>query len=233
MNSDNKMWKNDCRVAYETLWNGFVSGCEASGCIVKPRQFAQAVRCEALKKEKSKVTMLAYLREVPFRGAKTNEKVEMLVRASETMSADWAMIEASHVTVSYIDPGVKPAQLLQSIHYDFEGVVQAAHPWFHAQLGVDLFEDDERKRMGCSLEIKRDLCHPMKTLRIATPHMGLPSVILGIAADHLKQPTFESLVKKMSGLTADFPSPHFDRMKNRLQRTPSQFANLCWFDESQ
>src|SRR5437870_2839566 len=144
------MWISPVRLAYEAVWNNFVTACQQSGSVVKPRVFTEAIQCDnpSVKGKPHRINSLFYLRDLRFRGADTSEKVDVLVRANETVSSDWRTTESSRVTISYLEVAQDAAQLLQCIHYDFEGKVQPAHPWFHAQLGVDYFDPDERKRVG-------------------------------------------------------------------------------------
>lgn len=230
----NQMWMGPVRVAYEAVWNTFVAACEKSDSVVKPRKFTEAIQCDnsSAKGRPHQIKALFYLRELRFRGADTSEKIDVLVRACEMVSFDWSEIESSRVTIAYLDVAHNAAQLLQSIHYDFEGKVQPAHPWFHAQLGVDYFDPDERKRVGCRHDISKDYCRPVKSLRIATAHMGLSSVLLGLAADHLNNATFDNFIKKAKEQATSFPPARFASMQKRLQKNPGRFTNLSWFDEA-
>jgi hypothetical protein len=228
------MWIGAVRLAYEAVWNTFVSACEQSGSVVKPRAFTEAIHCEnpSVKGKPHQIDSLFYLPELRFRGADTSEKVDVLVRANETVSFDWRAIESSRVTIAYLEVKQEGVQLLQSIHYDFEGKIQRAHPWFHAQLGVDYFDPQERKRVGCRHDISRDYCRPVKSLRIATAHMGLSGVLLGLAADHLNNSTFDIFIRKAKEQATNFPAARFASMQKRLQKNPGQFTNLHWFEEA-
>jgi len=228
------MWISPVRLAYEAVWNHFVAACEQSDAVVKPRAFTEAIQCDNtwIKGKPHMISSLFYLPNLRFRGADTSEKIDVLVRSNEMVSSDWCMTESSRVTISYLEVAQEGAQLLQCIHYDFEGKVQPAHPWFHAQLGVDCFEPQERKRVGCRFDILKDLCRPVKSLRIATAHMGLSGVLLGLAADHLKNSTFDTFIKKAKEKATDFPPARFTSMQKRLQKHPGQFTNLSWFQEA-
>ena len=212
----------------------FVSVCEQSGCIVKPRLATEALRCTnpANLNGRNLVSCLAFIQNVRFRGSKTNERIQLLLRSHETMSADCSEMERSHVTVAYLEAANKTAHLLQSVHYDYEGTVQAAHPWFHAQLGSDYLDDAERRKLECGFTILTNDHGPAKTLRVATPHMGLLSVLLGLAADHLELPLFRQLIERTQRHKRNFVRPRLQRLRTRLERRPFDFMNVHWFDES-
>ena len=226
------MWIVRVKSAYEKVWGGFVSACEQSNCVVKPKLFSEAIHCKTNTDGRSFIRSVIYLQGLRFRGAVTSEKIDVLIRSEETLSKSCQEMEKSCVTVAYLTVDKSVAKLHQSIHYDYEGCVKPAHPWFHAQLGADFLDDQDRKRVGCTHEINKDQCSPIKTLRISTSHMGLASVLVGLAADHLKEPFFKDLLSRTQREQNNFPPPRFQRFQMRLRRKPANYMNLHWFDES-
>jgi len=122
-------------------------------------------------------------------------ELDILVRARErfTLSTPHRIL-GSNIKVTYwkIDAERKIAEVLSTVHYDYDNEPHQGHPIYHSQCSKDPVSDG---RMPASWQYTRSTptgtwCFPF---RVPTPHMCLCSVLIGLVADHLPSDNFKNL----------------------------------------
>jgi hypothetical protein len=153
------------------------------------------------------------------------KRIEVLVDANETYSGSCKEIIKSSVRVNYFQ--VKPARrsLIESVHYDYDALTQAAHPVFHAQLGADLIANATSFDYTiCSAPQLGRFGH----MRIPTAHMNLSSVLISVIADHTSPSFFESFVSDMIAFDKQIPEASCSGLNDRITRSHS-FKSRNWY----
>jgi hypothetical protein len=171
-----------------------------------------------------------YLKDWTWRATKSNERVNILVHAKERMSRDGTMLIASAVLVSYFQVTEGKATLLHSMHFDY-GSPQVCHPIFHAQLTSEplTLPEDEALELDCDLEISDGRVSCFKNARIPTCDMTLSSVLLCLAADHIKREFFDPLRTELKGIQSELPRPTFAALNDSLRNESNHLRSSHWF----
>lgn len=172
---------------YRRFWMAFQTVCKSAGVIAKPSDGGTLqLRPDRAKPGELCIASRIYLQNWPLRGAGPAEKIHILINGLETYIQSTKLMRKSSIQVLYTEVTGAGAKTLMALHYDFDHVVQAAHPVFHAQFGMGDFTHPSFKEMGF-----RSAVPPAPTgvifnsVRIPTAGMSLASVLMSIAADHL------------------------------------------------
>lgn len=179
---------------YKTFCTHFQTICVAAGHVVRPTD-GSSIQVERTG-DYLNIKTLFYFPDWPYKAAST-KKIEILVRSQEKYRSADDLICASSVQVLYLRHSSvqTEAKCLLALHYDFELPVQSAHPVFHAQLGMSDFSRNELEAVGFRWTIDKPEDPHYSSVRIPTACMNFQSVLLGIAADHLKANFFIQIFK--------------------------------------
>jgi len=161
-------------------------------------------------------------------------RLQILVKAQETIRAhdDVYVLERSTVRVGYYDLNGENALLLHGIHFD-HGPAQESHPIFHAQVTNDLVPLG-----GFAAELRVDFeqvpCARMQGYaRIPTSDMSLPSVLLCLAADHIKPELFIAFLGEVRTLQERMPVPTFEKTRASVVQESNHLRSSHWFAHTQ
>jgi len=116
------------------------------------------------------------------------KRIDILVQSTEKYVRDTDFqLTNSCVRVAYCNHGQKhdEVQTVLALHFDFDSKVDSAHPIFHVQHGPYDFPPLILDSIGFRKKIIPSSVATMPSIRIPTAHMGLVSVLLLLAADHL------------------------------------------------
>ncbi len=180
--------------AYQNLWLRFKATCDEAGY----HALASPSRGFVIRRETPQivtVNSLIYLRTWPYKSSSGRKQVDIIVRGYERFTCAQDEITKSTIQVLYFDVKAGKASPLLGLHYDFETPVQAAHPVFHAQLGLTEITPQERKELSFRWEIQNPVVPLYRNARIPTPHMNLGSVLLALVADHLPSSFYQSFLQ--------------------------------------
>lgn len=175
--------------AYNLLCDRFQQICRTNSCVVKARSNNKWNICRELTQSLIEVESLLYLPDWPYKASSTKKRVDILVYAKELFTRQPPQTIKSTVQIRYYHVGQNDTRLLLPLHYDFEVPVQPAHPVFHAHIrnGSINVKPSVLKELGvkdCIIS-HQPQSYYYENVRIPTPFMNLPSVLLGLTADHL------------------------------------------------
>lgn len=173
-----------------------------------------------------------YIKKLPSRRLAGKKRLDVAVRALETLKKpDWS-ITKSTVYLNYFVVSEDAVQLVQSMHYDFVKGGQNGHPMFHLQLDTDTIPANDLHELGMDTE-KLKLPNAENecwvTTRIPTSDMTLPSVLYCLAGDHLPEPIFSQFAQKTRTIQDRFPRLEFEALKKSIAAVPPHFKSSHWF----
>jgi hypothetical protein len=208
---------------YRTFWMAYQTLCQSAGALAKPSDGGTIQLLPAMAKPGQVVIgSNIYLPDWRLRGGAASNRVHILVNSLETYIQAENRIAQSSVQVLYTRVSGSTATSLLAVHYDYHHIVQAAHPVFHAQFGMGDFSSPAYQQMG--FRFSGVGAPPKETLyssvRIPTACMGLASVLLGLAADHLDPKFLNSFV----ALAAESQLTKWNAMCDSLEQS---MANRC------
>jgi hypothetical protein len=166
-----------------------------------------------------------------WRASKTNEKVTIVVHVQESLTADGNTLQRSTVRVSYFAARDNNADWLHTVHFDF-GPQQACHPTFHAQLTEEAVipSGQDAAELGCDVMFGTREGRCFKNARIPTSDMTFSSVLLCLAADHIRAEFFSQFKAEIVQIQRDMPMPNYDpAMKQSLQADVTRIGSSHWF----
>jgi hypothetical protein len=174
-----------------------------------------------------------YLRNLRCRRLRGGKRLDVVAVGLEELqrSEPWR-VKKSTVYLNYFTVAEAKAQLVQSLHFDFDEKGQADHPFFHVQLNHELIPDVDRLSAKFDLEL-----HPSAdqafdcavTTRIPTPDMTLTSVLYCLAADHLRGDTFQEFAERVEPIQDRLPVLSFDALRASVAKAPAHFKSTHWF----
>lgn len=181
------------RGAYSSLNERFVDACASDGLTVRPDR--SAFTFSNTGKGQVEVSSLFFLPNWHYRVGST-KKIDILVSSKEILSCKEEQVVFSGVGVRYLkQDGNEKARVLLEVHYDYLKKVQTAHPVFHAQIDNVDFDSTKLADLGFTKEEHRLQEGQYSGLKIPTPYMNIGSVLLLLAADHMKESSFRSFLE--------------------------------------
>lgn len=183
--------------AYFSLISSFQKAAQAAGSFAVRRANSTGFISKALEAQSVEVKTGLYLPSWQYRAAGTGKNINIFIRGLEVFACKTAYMTKSTIQVMYLEIDQDDAVPLLALHYDFAEPVLAAHPCFHVQFGVTDVEPQECKAIGLHATIQKPHAPFYPSVRIPTPHMSLGSVLIGIAADHLKPPFSEQFINNV------------------------------------
>jgi hypothetical protein len=116
------------------------------------------------------------------------------------------------------------------MHFDY-GDELACHPVFHVQSCpemVELSQDDaEALEFDFPNDTWRAIC--FKYARIPTSDMTFSSVLLCLAADHMRPEFFSEFMGAVREVHGRMPLPAFTRLKSSIAREPNHLRSFHWY----
>lgn len=215
---------------YETLLNELDDKASMSNCgLVKT--FGRFERSE---NDNSRVVFNSFVRLANWAARATSDKesVDIIIHIQETIHEQQHnkfVLERSTVRVSYFTVEGQEAKLLHGIHFDY-GPEQQSHPIFHAQLTNETVDLSAETAKELEFSIQQVSSHkPFKNARIPTSDMTMPSVLLCLAADHIKSDFFGEFLSRVKVLQEQMPQPTFGKTCQSIQAAPHHIRSSHWF----
>jgi len=213
--------------AYETLVENFRTAADKAACgyvkLAKPIP-------SCFKRERNGTVTFDGCLHLQDWGKKP--QVNILVRAQETILPGGALpiLKSSTVHVSYFKIEHDTAALLHSIHFDFGGE-QDRHPLFHAQMCPETIELSPNDAYALEFTFPQDFAKAIcfKFARIPTPDMTFSSVLLCLAADHMRTEFFREFMESVRDVHEKMPLPAFENLKKSIAKEPGHLRSFHWF----
>jgi hypothetical protein len=171
-----------------------------------------------------------YLRGWPCRRLARGKRLDIAVKAMETLTRPAWSLTKSTVYLNYFVVSGSSATLVQSLHYDFLDGGQTDHPFFHVQISDEAIPEDDLLSAG--FDLKLEPSEPNEcwvTTRIPTPEMTLASVLFCLVADHLGAGSFRQFAENVLSIQDRLPTPGFEALMKSLRESPVHFKSSHWF----
>jgi hypothetical protein len=213
--------------AYESLVNALQQASEnANGYVSWTKPLASRFRLA--ERDNDVVEFDAYLHLDEWKARRST--MSILVHARERIRRSTQALIQSSIHLSYYGVEGRVARHFHSLHYDY-GAAQLHHPIFHCQLCHDAVElsPDVAAELAFDYQRAASTASCFREARIPTSDMTLPSVLLCLAADHLKDSFFEDFFEKVRAVEDKMPLPAFDRTKNSIVANPEHLRSTHWF----
>lgn len=228
---------NNVRTAYESFLAAFQRAAEQAGHSVKAADRPIQSLFSKVAGDKAAFEHCLYLEKWPSRRLGATKRLDVAVKALEEFSTEpqWMLIKST-VYLNYILVSDSKGQLVQALHYDFDGksVPITPHPLFHVQLHHDFIPVDELRSANSAFDL--ELIEPsaddecLGTTRIPTPDMTFTSVLYCLVADHLATPIFKEFSEEVCPILRDrIAPPNFDSIKKSMGESPEHFKSSHWF----
>jgi len=155
----------------------------------------------------------------------------VIVGMEELVKNDPWRVKRSTVYLNYFVVSDDAAQMVQSLHFDFDEKGQPDHAFFHVQLSDQLISEGDRLSAHFDLPLQAiaqsNEC--WVTTRIPTPDMTLTSVLYCLAADHLRSDIFGQFADKVDPIQGRLPPLRFDALKGSVEKSLLHFKSFHWF----
>jgi hypothetical protein len=223
----------DISEAYSSFLLRFNSTCQDGNYSIRYDGFVpKLIRTGSATPNRICVEGIIYLREWPYKVVSRQKKVDILIRGTEQFDNEGTECVYSNVHVNYMT--VSPtgtARVIENIHYDFEAIPGDAHPFFHAQFANNEVSDQlGRSVVGFEYGIdSRDRSTRYKNMRIPTAHMNVPSVLLCLAADHMKGANFQELIEHVRRSNHSLPGASCQRMRESFANGKDFCKSFHWY----
>lgn len=173
-----------------------------------------------------------YIKNLPCRRLSAGKRLDVVIVGMEELAKNdpWR-VNRSTVYLNYFVVSNAAAQLVQSLHFDFDETGQANHAFFHVQLSDELISEGDRLSAHFDLPLQAiaqsNEC--WVTTRIPTPDMTMTSVLYCLAADHLRSDIFGQFADNIDPIQSRLPPLRFDALKNSVQRSSTHLKSSHWF----
>lgn len=228
MPGNEKVLKYGDREKYDALVEFLRATCEQANC----GTVAWTRLCDRFRYTSGKAELTGYLhlRDWKWRGASASERVHILAEIQETVRCSDRVLLKSTVRLDYYSVADDTAELLQCVHFDFEGE-KDNHPIFHVQCRKDpiVLDASIKQELAFEYDIKSDHVTCFRDARVPTSDMTFPSVLLCLAADHFAKPFFCEFREKAKQLQQLLPQPVFKSLADSLSDDPDHLRSSHWF----
>jgi hypothetical protein len=173
-----------------------------------------------------------YLKGCPCLKLPPRKRLDVLIRARETLERKaWSLIRST-VYLNYLVFSNSKLRAIRCLHFDFQEGGQSGHPLFHVQLMDDLIPHDLQS-FGIELTPKpaHQSHHEWIPSRIPTSDMTLASVLYCLAADHLGNDKFAQFQERVRTIEERLPILRFSALKKSLDAS-KHFKSSHWFSHS-
>jgi hypothetical protein len=160
-------------------------------------------------------------------------ELEILIYPRERIRSDdpWN-IRRSQIEIAYLYYNLDDDKtvLLLSMHFDHSvkksvDEPEEAHPLFHVSLTDSPMKLEETLQKK---NVHRERMQGMPIVRVPTAHMTLPSVLLGVAADHFQSAQFTKFLRYMRAETS-YPTMANDFFKARMEKEKNRMRSCAWY----
>ena len=185
--------KSEIEKAYVSLFLKFqtaVRGCNLKIKCADTRGFST----KSSSASQLEVTSTICLTDWQYKSASNQKSVTILINSLEEYDCDAEEMKKSTVQVTYFEDNTDIATPMLALHYDFEAPAKPQHPIFHVQLGESKISNDLMNSVGFRRTINSPQALHYSAIRIPTAHMCLSSVLLSLAADHLKATVYTQIL---------------------------------------
>lgn len=159
-------------------------------------------------------------------------KVDIVTEGRDTYDCVSGCVSRSSVKIRYTKYHTKEAEraLLLQLHYDFQLDQGPQHPVFHAQFGHVKFADAELKELGVPTVAAGSNAMSYPSVRIPTPFVGLPGLLVTLAADHWPSKEFKKFLAHAgeANVVRNW-SPMCDSLHTSFSRHKRSIHNYHWY----
>ncbi len=194
--------------AYEGVANVFQNMARKAAADFKPAQ-SSAFRVSIVGPGRLRAKCLTKIERLPYRraadgGAVAKQRLTVVLEADEEFAVDCGTAEGtlclnrSTVQIAYYRPGPGTLTTLLCVRYDFHGAGDS-HPIFHAQIDKEAIDATKLHLLGLHTgpsPMAGDIPH---RVRIPTANVIGPTALVQLAADHLPQDSFRTVLNKVRG----------------------------------
>lgn len=176
-----------------------------------------------------------YLKGCPCSKLPSRKRLDVLIRAKETLERKSWSLTRSTVYLNYLVLSNAKLRAIRCLHFDFDEMAQSGHPFFHVQLVDSLIPHDLRTfGLDHTPRPPHQSNHEWIPSRIPTPDMTLASVLYCLAADHLGDERFAQFEERVRTIQDRLPVLRFDALKQSLGASKhlKHFKSSHWYAHS-
>jgi hypothetical protein len=135
-------------------------------------------------------------------GASKSKVVNIVTSGVDRYDCTKGVLIHSTAQVSYVrcTNGIPKGGAALQLHYDFHRGQGPGHPVFHAQLGAVKFDHEQLKELRIEPSSIVPAGDSFHGVRIPTPLIGLPGLLVGLAADHWDEVRFMGFLSTLKKL---------------------------------
>jgi hypothetical protein len=175
---------------------------------------------------------ILHLKEWKWKGVSGKQHgVNILIHAQEVIRQRDQALLSSIVSVNYFDISAENTRLLQAFHFDYNPC-QRDHALFHMQVTNTCItlSGNEAEALKVEFSIPQN-ANPkcLRSARVPTCDMTLPSVLLCLAADHIGGSFFTDFLERVRELQVKMPQPLIGKLRRSLGATPENLHSSNWF----
>lgn len=219
--------------AYEVFLEEFRKAVLGANGQVLPN-FVPLQSCFIRSSERDKVIfeLNLYLKGCPCMKLPGGKRLDIVVKALETLERGSWSLTKSTVYVNYFVLSKSKFRPIRLLHFDFAQGGQSRHPFFHVQLVDELISSDLRN-FGIDLTPRPPHQSNQEWIpsRIPTPDMTLASVLYCLAADHLENGEFAQFEERVRTIQDRLPILRFAALKKSLDAS-KHFKSSHWYAHS-
>jgi hypothetical protein len=156
--------------------------------------------------------------------------VNIVVSAHEEIRRHKLALMSSVVEVCYLDVVDGCAQLLQSVHFDYDPC-QRDHALFHAQVSnqMVIIPNEQRGPLEIDFTLPEAAQPRHRSARIPTSDMTLSSVLVSLTADHIGGQLFRKFQRTAAGYQEKMPLPVIGRLCKSLNAETRDLRSSHWY----
>ena len=184
-----------------------------------------------VQQNKIEFSLTLHVKEWPCRKLGSYARLDVIITAREELDrASWSLLKST-VYLRYLIVRGEAAQLVQSLHFDFQDQGQDCHPMFHAHLDSEPVPAEELQLVGFELPVvsPETPSQCWVTMRIPTSDMTLASVLFCLVAGHLDSAIFREFAERVGPIHGRLPKLGFPALKKSLRLESEHFKSSHWF----
>jgi hypothetical protein len=176
-------------------------------------------------------SLILHIKKWPCRKLGNQARLDVMITAREKLDrASWSLLKST-VYLRYLIVRDETADLVQSLHFDFQDPGQDCHPMFHAHLDSEPLPLEELQLVGFELSMveREQPSQCWVTMRIPTSDMTLASVLFCLVAGHLDSAIFREFAERVGPIHGRLPKLGFPALKRSLRLDSEHFKSSHWF----
>jgi hypothetical protein len=229
------MLPSEVIMSYENLLSAFedISAEANCGFVLKAQNTCACFKPE--KKDRESFECLIHCKDWKWKSS-TDPKhktkiVNIVVAVHEKIRRHDPVLLSSVVEVSYLDVIGDEAQLLQSLHFDYDPC-QRDHALFHAQVSDEMITISQEQLAPLKIDFSLPQS-PVQTrhrsVRIPTCDMTFSSVLVSLTADHIGGPFFRKFQAIASAHQQKMPLPLIQKLCRSLGSDTKDIRSSHWY----